>query len=304
MEGSQSQTTSPDEAGRGGFLARIRSRPAYPVGLLVVAWGGVGLFVAAALVGEVALNFVLWGAGAVVTFGVWRLSGASGMKHTDTASPEEDGCGRVAWLVVACVPAALVAAAMGSALRYTPKQHSWGDWVWVFGAVGYLALAIFVCAPLLTSRGRRALFRPNGRPGLSGLVTAVGTIHLGTNDTVVERRRRRETIEVVELLLWTIAYAIGGFAVLLAFLTIHKYGDVHLTPPTSSRLRDVRAADAYVLWQSLNLVPFLDIPKTLHWSLHRTFTDPRSGAILLTLKLFIVLPVVKTVVDLSRGERL
>jgi len=296
MAETQSQVTPLEESVGPSSPARIRNRVAYALGLTLAAWLGVGLLVASALVAKWVLSIVLWAGGAGVVFAVWVLASAV-KRRADAAAPEEPtGTGRVAWFAVGCYPAALVAGVIGTGILIT------GNWYGAVTSVAYLVAAVALGAPLLSGLARETFVRQERAASLSPLVAAIASVDRVSRETIVRRRQRLNTIGAIEALLFMIAFAIGGFVGLLTFLTINRYG-VHLTGGRASANGLRKAAAAYVIWQSLDLVPFLDIPKTLNWSLHRTFTDHWSGGILLALKLFIVLPVVKTVVDLSRAGR-
>jgi uncharacterized membrane protein len=61
--------------------------------------------------------------------------------------------------------------------------------------------------------------------------------------------------------------------------------------PASEKVTGGQAAAFYV-WNSLNAIPGLDVPSTLHWQLTHPLTDLASRALLLTYKAFILLPLV------------
>jgi hypothetical protein len=110
-------------------------------------------------------------------------------------------------------------------------------------------------------------------------------------------RERRERALAIEGFLFVIALGVSAFTYLLVFL--EKFGlGVHLArgPSSLSAVRD--AAFAYVAWHTVDLVPVLQIPETLHWTPHRQFTGQANDWILLSLKVFIVVIVLKTVAKL------
>jgi hypothetical protein len=90
------------------------------------------------------------------------------------------------------------------------------------------------------------------------------------------------------------------FAALSAVLHSHGW----LTAKPSGNEGSVWTALAYYGWNFLDSVPVLEVPKTLNWSLATTFTDHASGALLLTYKLLVIVPVVGVVVELlQRRDR-
>jgi hypothetical protein len=291
-----SQVTPPEESVGPRSQTRSRKRVAYALGLTFAGWLGVGLLVASALVARQVLSIVVWTAGASVVFAVWRLASAVERGADASAPAEPAGVGRLAWFAVGCFPAAFVAGAIGTGIFIT------GNWYAALTSVFSLFMAVTLGAPLLSGRAREIFLRQDRASSLLPLVAAIASVDRGSTETTVRRRQRLNTIGAIEALLFMIALAIAGFVGLLTYLTVKHWG-VHLTGRHASAYGSRKAAAEYVIWQSLDLVPFLNIPKTLNWSLHRTFTDPWSGGILLALKLFIVLPVVKTAADLARAER-
>jgi hypothetical protein len=85
------------------------------------------------------------------------------------------------------------------------------------------------------------------------------------------------------------------FAALSAVLHAHGW---LTTEPSGNQEASVWTALAYYGWNFLDSVPVLAVPKTLNWSLATTFTDHASGALLLTYKLLVILPVVGVVLEL------
>jgi hypothetical protein len=90
------------------------------------------------------------------------------------------------------------------------------------------------------------------------------------------------------------------FAAVTAVL--HAHGWLTATPPGDDQ-SSVWTVLAYYGWSFLDSVPVLEIPKTLNWSLTTTFTDQASGALLLTYKLLVIVPVVGVVVELIQRRR-
>jgi hypothetical protein len=59
----------------------------------------------------------------------------------------------------------------------------------------------------------------------------------------------------------------------------------------------------YYLWHFLDAIPALEIPATLNWSLSATFVDVSSGGLLLAYKLFVIVPIVRLIVDVIDARR-
>ncbi len=109
-------------------------------------------------------------------------------------------------------------------------------------------------------------------------------------------QRRRELAFTVDGFLTFVAGGLAAFVYLYTFLGQLGYG-VHLASATSlSAYRD--AAVRYVGWHTFDLVPVLQIPETLKWTLAHPFTGRATGWILLGLKVFVVLIVLRLVVRL------
>jgi len=166
---------------------------------------------------------------------------------------------------------------------------------WSYGLVGAI-LAICTAiwsAGLLSERRRRKSVRKPGVFQFASVFMLAIASHAGATGTHREETRRRVALQL-ESLLTLVAFGLAAFAWILGFLLVHRYG-VQLTGGPYSDTTAKRAASAYVAWHALDLVPLLDIPETLHWSLNRTLTDSwTASTLLLTLKLFILVPVLRT----------
>jgi hypothetical protein len=59
----------------------------------------------------------------------------------------------------------------------------------------------------------------------------------------------------------------------------------------------------YYLWHFLDAIPALAIPATLNWSLRATFVDVGSGGLLLAYKLFVIVPIIRLIVEVVDARR-
>jgi hypothetical protein len=89
------------------------------------------------------------------------------------------------------------------------------------------------------------------------------------------------------------------FAGLTAVLTAH--GWLETNAEGTSNL--VWQALASYTWHFLDAIPALKVPETLNWKLGTNFTDYRSGVLLLTYKLLVIIPVVRAIVELVHDRQ-
>jgi hypothetical protein len=88
-----------------------------------------------------------------------------------------------------------------------------------------------------------------------------------------------------------------------AALTAALYGSDALTAEEPIRDPVVLTLFSYYLWSFLDAIPALDIPETLNWSIPASLTDFASGAVLLTYKLLVIVPLIALVVDYVAARR-
>jgi hypothetical protein len=114
-------------------------------------------------------------------------------------------------------------------------------------------------------------------------------------------RRRWRVADVLSIYTWVLGLLFGSFAALLALLAsrgwvveISGKNDIDETGAYFATLQ-------YLVWTALDVVPLLEIPKTLNWEkLSHPITDPLSGFLLLGFKLLLIIPVTKFVVFLFK----
>jgi hypothetical protein len=263
---------------------RRASKPAWSaIAAALLGWIAVGVVVA----GRVRGSGILTGYGIdlfvllLLAFGYrwWR-------RRRQEASPET-GRKRTpgyAWLGVGIVPGFYAAVAMFD-------QGNDSGWALAVVAVVLLVVGTGLALGLMTDTQRRQrLDDPTGflvgSPFVRALVGPGGRRRPGSDG-------RRRNVLGVESLLTFVALVLSAFTGLLVFLATHHVG-VSLSGGPASTDEIKRATSAYIAWHSLDLVPLLDVPRTLNWSLTRTYTDHWSGVLLLALKLFIIVPVLGT----------
>jgi hypothetical protein len=96
-----------------------------------------------------------------------------------------------------------------------------------------------------------------------------------------------QVFNVLFLALLTMLLALEAFAGTTMLLWGH--GLLSSAAPLTPALP---TAERYYIWQVANTVPVLDIPTTLGWKSPVMFTDHWSGVLLLTFKLFVLLPLI------------
>ena len=72
-------------------------------------------------------------------------------------------------------------------------------------------------------------------------------------------------------------------------VTLQRWGYATFRPPLPTDLSPV--VDFY-MWHFVNLIPGLGIPETLRWTQPYQYSDHLSGAVLLTFKIAVILPVI------------
>jgi hypothetical protein len=85
-----------------------------------------------------------------------------------------------------------------------------------------------------------------------------------------------------------VGIATGGFAGASVLLYDQGVGALTGGQPEGTALAS--AIYWYYLWHLASSVPLLEIPSTLNWELRYTFTDHVHGALLLTYKLVVIVP--------------
>jgi len=234
----------------------------------------------------------LWSLGLVLLVASGWAARRAAATHRRPEEKSSRGCDAAAWLGVGSLPVVFASIALGSARL--------GDWLLGPLSIVLFAIAVGFGIALLDDGAREAVARDDGL-SFGPFINAIASRQPAPTDArkIANRRARQERIIAVETLLMIVAYAIVSFAGLLAFLTRHRWG-VHVTGQTSNATARRDAATTYVLWHAADLVPGLDIPHTVHWKLRHDFTDHYSGGLLLALKLFIAIPVLRTVATLWR----
>jgi hypothetical protein len=272
---------SAGRSARRSFRAFVTSGRRYPIALAVCAWVGAAGFVVGgyALESLREVSFVVTGGALALA---WRLVSRSAADEPDGGR----GYGRSSWLGVGALPVAYAAVALGHGNAIVHV---------VFGAVVGV-IAIVLGAMLFSDGGRLVL---GSGFALSPLMEAIAVREPVAVDatTDAERRVRRRRIDAVESLLTILSFAILAFSSVLAFLAANGYG-VHVTPARLHGWAAQRAAFVFVLWHLADLVPFLDVPHTVHWQLHHDFTDHWSGVLVLVLKVFVAVPILRTAAKL------
>jgi hypothetical protein len=69
---------------------------------------------------------------------------------------------------------------------------------------------------------------------------------------------------------------------------------------TDGGITSMIEVERYYLWNFVDAIPVLEVPKTLNWAEPVTFTDHASGAMLLAYKILIVIPFVALITALWR----
>jgi hypothetical protein len=119
--------------------------------------------------------------------------------------------------------------------------------------------------------------------------------------SLMDARHVRHSSELAATVLWyltTIGYvALTGAALNLALLHV---GLASATPPIAPG-EQVRAAVAAYAWHLADILPALDVPDTLDWTLRHTFTDRWSTTLILLSKLGAVILLIVTVAQAMRS---
>jgi hypothetical protein len=74
-------------------------------------------------------------------------------------------------------------------------------------------------------------------------------------------------------------------------------------PTEVERSAVVSRLEANFAWNLLDAIPFLDIPKTVHWKLSYTFDDLGTGAFFMLYKILVILPLLGLVAQLLEARR-
>jgi len=283
---SSAQDASP--ASNSGAEGDTRAHWIYPVALAATAWAGVFLWLVAR---PIATSVA--GLGALVFLPALFLAGRVADKSRLDSVDLDRRFHVVAWLGVGSFPLFV------TALALSPGKDSG----WLVGAVAtfWLIAATIASLPLTRSRSRLKKLRA-GFLAFSRFPDAIACRQLAAKDPVVlaARRRRREYALAIESVFTLLAMVIAAFSGLLTFLAARHYG-VHLGEGKVSSEAASRAASGYVAWHVLDLVPVLDVPKTLNWKLEHSFEKNYAvGAVLLALKIFIVVPILGAAATLWR----
>jgi hypothetical protein len=72
------------------------------------------------------------------------------------------------------------------------------------------------------------------------------------------------------------------------------------TQPGFPRNEALEASERYYFWNLADAVPVLKIPETLKWDLGPTYSDWRTGLLLLSYKVILILPILYGIVELVR----
>ncbi len=91
------------------------------------------------------------------------------------------------------------------------------------------------------------------------------------------------------LALWPAFFATTGFALMLDFL--YQRGVASVEPPTAMEAA-TWPTFPYFVWNFLDAIPYLEIPRTLSWELGFEFTDHVTPVLLLAYKILIIGPVI------------
>jgi hypothetical protein len=81
-----------------------------------------------------------------------------------------------------------------------------------------------------------------------------------------------------------------GFSSVSVLLT--RFGIGHLSGAAVGRHEVVAATYESYLWHLADAIPVLKIPETTNWVLHRRFTDPIQGGLLLAYTVLVILPLI------------
>jgi len=85
-----------------------------------------------------------------------------------------------------------------------------------------------------------------------------------------------------------VGFATAGFATVSTFLYGHGVGALGGSAVRGRAVAD--AAYAYYVWHLADVVPVLEVPKTLNWTLNHPFTDVAHGALTVAYKAMVGLP--------------
>jgi hypothetical protein len=91
------------------------------------------------------------------------------------------------------------------------------------------------------------------------------------------------------LALWPAFFATTGFALMLDFL--YQRGVASVEPPTAMEAA-TWPTFPYFVWNFLDAIPYLEIPRTLSWELGFEFTDHVTPVLVLAYKILIIGPVI------------
>jgi hypothetical protein len=103
------------------------------------------------------------------------------------------------------------------------------------------------------------------------------------------------------LALWPAFFATTGFALALDFL--HQRGIALVEPPAAMEAA-TWPTFTYFVWNFLDAIPYLEIPRTLSWELGFEFTDHVTPVLLLAYKILILGPVIALGVTVSADAAL
>ena len=97
-------------------------------------------------------------------------------------------------------------------------------------------------------------------------------------------------LAIPTLLAWTFLSAALGLFGSLTF-ALYDAGVVHLRIPGAAESAPGRVVDFY-LWHFLEAVPILRVTETLRWDVPATYESAGVGWLLLTFKLFVIIPII------------
>lgn len=134
------------------------------------------------------------------------------------------------------------------------------------------------------------------------LVTAAFLSSLGMSLALLLPRWRQDWLAVMAyrrenafsllpsfLALWPTFFATTGFALMLDFL--YRRG-IASAEPTTAMVASTWPTFTYFVWELLNAIPYLELPRTLSWELGFEFTDHVTPVLLLAYKILIIGPVI------------
>jgi len=164
-----------------------------------------------------------------------------------------------------------------------------------------LIFTAFVCGSIgfltTTAPDRKALviMAVFGLMGIAvSMFVAIGTLSPTWTSRYARRPSHKElTAKLVELAL-VVVTATMGFALLSAVLLDVNAITAAVQPHHGPRNYQPRVLFGFYLENLCQLIPLLEIPKTLNWNL-TYFVDAGGGTMLLCYKLFVAIPIIQAV---------